>query len=154
MACLAPKFLGDGTRDLLARLDLGLEIFQCLYNERKYFGGFAKKVSAGNDSENHTGLHLKCHDRIVNYDEAQKLRSEVVDILFQQIPEKNWDAIMDGSVYIHGIRMLGSRKVTKGIDMGRVYHYKFLVEKDGKINENVLNELDGWELLKELSVHV
>jgi predicted kinase len=104
-------------------------------------------------NEGHTGVHLKCYDHITNYEEAIQIHRQVVEYLQaeSELDRYNWDAIVDSSVYIHGLRMLGSRKVTKLIDHGRIYRMMFVVNEDGEICET---DLDNADLLERLSIHV
>jgi len=101
--------------------------------------------------EEKTGIHLKLPETIVTSKEAVELRKLFVEKLYEVSKDKNWSAIIDGSVYVgcRGIRMLGSRKATKAIDKGRVYKLLFAVDKDGKKYNPVFTDI---ELLKAISI--
>ena len=99
-----------------------------------------------------TGLHLKCPACHVDHIKAKEIRKQVIEDLAFDDPNKNWDAIIDSSIYggNTGIRMFGSRKATKYVDKGRVYRLYFAVSEDGEYYEPQLSNI---ELLKALSIH-
>lgn len=99
-----------------------------------------------------TGIHLKCPNTIVTSKEALDIRSKFVDKLCEKIPDKNWKLIIDDGVYTgcRGIRMLGSRKVTKKMDKGRVYKLLFAVDSDGN---KFIPELTDVEIMKQVSIN-
>ena len=98
-----------------------------------------------------TGIHLKCPGIIVSIDQALSYREKFITELYKQIPDNNWAHIIDSSVYggSRGLRMFGSRKVTNGIDMGRVYKLFFAFDIDGN---KYIPQLSDIELVKELSI--
>jgi predicted kinase len=98
-----------------------------------------------------TGMHFKFPSLIVDAKEAIELRDKIVSYLKMEMPDKNWDSIIDNTVYMgcRGLRMFGSRKTTKGVDKGKVYKLMLIVNEDGKIVEQTLSELD---LLKKLCI--
>lgn len=98
-----------------------------------------------------TGIHLKLPETIVTSKEAVELRKLFVEKLCEVSKDKNWSAIIDGSVYVgcRGIRMLGSRKATKAIDKGRVYKLLFAIDKNGKKYNPVFTDI---EFLKAISI--
>ncbi len=101
-----------------------------------------------------TRLHLKCPDCIVDYEGAMHIRLELIQILQKEI-DKNWNAIIDSNVYLSGIRSFGSRKITKGMDLGRVYKLMFVVESNGLIDHESVNKNKlSWQILKQLSIHI
>jgi predicted kinase len=99
------------------------------------------------------GMHLKCPEQIVTVDEALAIRNNCIIQLYETYPDKNWDAIMDASVYMvgRGLRMYGSRKAVNNNDIGRVYKFLFTVSKTG---EQYVTQLSDHELLKMLSIHI
>jgi hypothetical protein len=98
-----------------------------------------------------TGLHLKCPDWVVTSAEMMELHKKFVHDLYIEMPDKNWASIIDDSVYVgsRGIRMFGSRKVTKGVDQGHVYKLLFTVGKEGNKYNCILDDMT---LLKTLSI--
>jgi predicted kinase len=101
-----------------------------------------------------TGLHLKCANVVTNAKNAIKTRKLFVSTLQTEIPEKNWDTIVDSRVYIcdRGIRMFGSRKTAKGIDLNRMYKLLFAIDENGqKFNPQFESDV---ELLKAVSIHI
>lgn len=80
-------------------------------------------------------------------------RDEYVAKLYEKIPDINWESVVDKNVYIcdRGIRMLGSRKASNGIDKGRIYNLIFAIDRDGK---KYMPEMTNFELLKAVSIHV
>lgn len=110
-------------------------------------------VSTGGDGDKvKTGLHLKCPSFIVDHVRAKNVRNDVVEALYLDEPNKNWEGIVDNAIYggSTGIRMFGSRKTTKGIDKGRVYKLYFVVNEDGEYYKPEMSDL---ELIKILSIH-
>ena len=71
-----------------------------------------------------TGLHLRLPNTYVNRSESLLFCQRLVKLLNQESPSNQWNNVIDTEVYgvpSGGLRMLGSRKVTKGLDKGRVY---------------------------------
>jgi predicted kinase len=101
---------------------------------------------------NKIGLHVRCPNLKVDIDEAIGVRNNFVANLYEVYPDKNWDAFIDSSVYMHdrGLRMFGSRKANNGIDIGRVYNLLFHVDALGKENIPDICDID---LLKAVSLH-
>lgn len=97
-----------------------------------------------------SGYHIKCPDKIVNKEEALSIRSNVIKELSELFPEYDWNIIIDFVIYNNGLRMFGSRKATKGNDMGKVYSMLFAMSEGAKFVPNI----EGVELLKKLSIHV
>eukprot|EP01091_Cochliopodium_minus_P009615 TRINITY_DN2401_c0_g1_i3.p1 TRINITY_DN2401_c0_g1~~TRINITY_DN2401_c0_g1_i3.p1 ORF type:complete len:663 (-),score=188.62 TRINITY_DN2401_c0_g1_i3:40-2028(-) len=104
------------------------------------------------------GYHYHCYDTIVEYDKALEIRIEIIKLLNKKYPERNWDTIIDDAVYKFGIRMYGSRKVTKTVDMGRLYQVYYLIEQDGSVIENPIEKLyelkDAWKIQEQVSIHI
>jgi hypothetical protein len=105
-----------------------------------------------------TGLHIICNgaSNPTSVDEAIYFRNIYVELLNEQLelPNKQkWDSVIDSSVYgeSRGIRMLGSRKMTRGIDMGHLYELLFIVDEQGEI---MLDEPEPLELMVNNSIHL
>lgn len=99
------------------------------------------------------GLHIKTPDLVVNATEALALRSRLVQHLQGRlVPGHDWNATLDPGLYTAGsnLRMLGSRKVTRGVDVGRVYTAVLLMESDGTLAEAWPQ---GVALLELASIH-
>lgn len=84
-----------------------------------------------------TGLHFNCPNTFVDMGQALEMRRKYVELLIEHNSSKNWNAIVDESVYSNerGSRMFGSRKTTRGIDVGRLYKIKFALDKNGDFLE-------------------
>jgi len=69
-----------------------------------------------------SGLHLYS-DNVCDASECLRLRQEYVTRLQRWNPTVDWSTIVDDQVYRVGcgLRLLGSRKVTKQVDRGRLY---------------------------------
>jgi hypothetical protein len=82
------------------------------------------------------GLHVHLPDTVVDPKAALALRRRLVSSLTVAMPGHNWDAAVDDGVYAagRGIRMLGSRKVTKLKDVGRVYGLLLVVDTNGDVD--------------------
>ena len=100
-----------------------------------------------------TGLHFNCPNTIVTMSLALEIRKKYVELLTDYDPSKNWGAIVDESVYSNnrGSRMFGSRKTTKGIDVGKLYKVKFALDKDCNFIEIPTDDV---KLLKLLSTQI
>lgn len=100
-----------------------------------------------------TGLHFNCPNTLVDMRLALDIRRKYVELLTDNDSSKNWSAIVDESVYSNdrGSRMFGSRKTTRGIDVGRVYKIKFALDKNGDF---IQIPTDDVKLLKLLSTQV
>lgn len=122
---------------------------QRLVSGRVFVTGCTSYVSAGRVK---SGLHLKCPDRVVSNGEALELRRRLVEALRAYDRSVAWDAVVDDSVYHGGcgIRCLGSRKSTKGVDVGRVHRLLFVVNGDGAAAE--LPPMTALEQLEATSV--
>jgi hypothetical protein len=98
-----------------------------------------------------TGIHFKCDEIILNCKKALEIRELFVKKLTIFNNKINWNLVIDKEVYSpnKGIRMFGSRKVKKGIDVGRVHEYIGRISFDEVVNNE---KLDGIELLKKLSI--
>jgi hypothetical protein len=85
--------------------------------------------------------------------DALKMRLEYIELLKTHDPSKGWEAIIDESVYSNnrGSRMYGSRKTTRGIDVGKLYSVLFGLDKDG--NELAIPD-ENIKLLKLLSTQI
>merc|ERR1712232_1218408 len=85
-----------------------------------------------------TGLHLRLPQTYVNRDEALMFCKHLVRLLNDRIPLINWTEAVDTETYgpAGGLRMIFSRKVTKGADAGRVYNIiATLLSKEQKKEE-------------------
>jgi len=112
-------------------------------------------ISVIENGQTKTGLHVKCPNLIVDYDQMMNYRNQIVKELENNQPKHNWNQIIDSSVYSgkRGIRMLGSRKVTKGRDKGRVHQFLFALNSKGvRIPFDQIP--NGVGLLKKLSILV
>jgi T4 RnlA family RNA ligase len=100
-----------------------------------------------------TGLHFNCPNTLVDMGHALDMRRKYVELLIEHDSSKNWSAIVDESVYSNerGSRMFGSRKTTRGIDVGRLYKIKFALDKNGDF---IGIPTDDLELLKILSTQI
>ena len=86
-----------------------------------------------------TGIHLKFPFIAVSLDIAMEIRESLVtymnEISDNAVPCGGWDKTIDKSVYSEsnplgrGLRMLGSHKAHKGVDVGRVYSLLGVVTK-------------------------
>jgi predicted kinase len=99
------------------------------------------------------GLHIHCPESKVTFSQAKKLCKELANILSDKISDYNWEQILDSDLYnsSRSLRMFGSRKPTKGEDIGRMYKYHISISNSGEIYRS---SLWGAELLKELSVRI
>lgn len=82
-----------------------------------------------------SGFHVHMPGCVVTVDQAQEARDAVVASLTEEHPGGlNWDAVVDDAVYLGGcgLRMVGSRKVTRGVDTGRVHALVMVVDGDGE----------------------
>ena len=72
----------------------------------------------------HTGYHLHGWNSLVTFDKVKKIINRWLELL-QDWEPLSWEDWIDRSLYLsgNGIRMLGSRKATKGQDMGRIYRW-------------------------------
>lgn len=134
-----------------------VEIAQAVHSE--CLGGTGRVLVTGNleghlvgESGIKIGLHIKTPDLVVDAQEAALLREKLVAVLSRRLPERDWSTILDSAIYTTGqnLRMLGSRKVTRGVDVGRVYYAVLLLEHDGQLSESLPT---GSELLKLASIH-
>ena len=98
-----------------------------------------------------TGIHFKCDGLLVNCNEALVFRELFIKQLNIYNNKINWEMVVDKEVYNpnKGIRMFGSRKVTKGIDIGHVYELIGCIDSSGT---KITFKLDNVELLKKLSI--
>lgn len=114
-------------------------IFALVHNLRKYVNGYI--FITGCITNYKSGLHIKCPEKIVDNKEILKIIENL----------KNED--IDKGVYNKGcgIRMFGSNKVTKNIDVGRKYELLYIFDEDNNIIDNKYSDL---ELLKLLSIHI
>lgn len=109
------------------------------------------------------GLHLRLPDTLVTQARALELRAEVVDALARELgegpcsPESGVDcaSLVDGEVYNSGagLRMLGSRKVTRAKDRGRAYDVLYVLEADGSVSVGRPRGLSDVQLQELCSVH-
>ena len=104
----------------------------------------------GLNRENSTGLHLKCSDCITDFSNSKIIFDKIIDELYINFSDYDWISIVDNNVYLTGLRMFGTRKITKGIDMGRVYKLMFCVDNDGSIIRDIHRD---WTILEKLSIH-
>ena len=104
------------------------------------------------------GFHLHCYDSIVDEKKAIQIRQQILEIFKEKFAQINWESTIDDGVYKQGIRMFGSRKVTKQVDMGRVYQIYFMIEKDGNLVNDPIQKLfkqnEAWKILEQLSIHI
>jgi hypothetical protein len=100
-----------------------------------------------------TGVHVNCPNTHLTMSDALKMRLEYIELLKTHDPSKGWEAIIDESVYSNnrGSRMYGSRKTTRGIDVGKLYSVLFGLDKDG--NELAIPD-ENIKLLKLLSTQI
>lgn len=100
-----------------------------------------------------TGIHFNCPKTIVTVSQALEIRNSYIKLLYEYDPEKNWFAIIDESVYSNsrGSRMFGSRKTTRGIDVGKMYKVLFAIDENCK---QIDIPTDDVELLKLLSTQI
>lgn len=96
-----------------------------------------------------TGVHVIV-DKVVDRDEALDLRAQLVRRMMGKDPSYPWDEILDEDVYRGkvGFRMLGSRKVTKKIDKGRIYRPLWMVTSKGDVEDLEYDE----SILDKMSV--
>lgn len=106
-------------------------------------------ISANNKIK--TGLHFKFDDLLVDCNTALELREKFILLLNHYDDKINWDLVIDKEVYSlnKGIRMFGSRKVTKGIDIGHVYELIGCLDNSGN---RCIVSLDNETLLKKISI--
>ena len=94
----------------------------------------SKKVTKNKRKKIKTGVHLIWDELFVNQNQAFCLSKVFIDDLKKKYQDFEWDEIVDGQVYINGLRMVGSGKVTNKkkkniegkydiikIDEGRIY---------------------------------
>lgn len=109
-------------------------------------------ISSNTNNKIKTGLHFKCPNYMVNSSEATEIKNKYIKSLEELNSKINWSNIVDGSVYKDncGIKMIGSRKVTGMIDVGRVHQLMFVLDQEG--NESA-KQLSNYELVKTLSIY-
>ena len=107
-------------------------------------------VSAGKTK---TGLHFRCPNYMVTKEEAVNLATAYINKLNELNGSKSWNTIVDTAVYREncGIKMIGSRKVTNGIDVGRVHTLILGLDENG--NEFDVSNISPYEMVKILSIY-
>ena len=81
-----------------------------------------------------TGLHLRMPARVVTAPEALQLRVALCQRLSRcpELSHYRWEQLVDRMVYVQvTLRMYGSRKATKGCDVGRLYHIHAVYDRHG-----------------------
>jgi T4 RnlA family RNA ligase len=117
---------------------------------------YSKNINNDNDNTNtkiKTGIHLIC-ETIVDLVQAIDLRNNFVNKLNEKLdPNNNWEHFIDSSVYSYNtcLRMIGSRKSTKDIDVGRIKEFMMCIADDGSELEIEQNTID---FLKKVSIRI
>lgn len=102
------------------------------------------------------GIHLVWDRVVVNASTAMALRDEIVSKCREADVEKDWDDVIDGSVYRSGLRMPYSCKGMSR-DMCSVYVPKRCVDflsSDGSMNTSVLETMDPLVGIAKTSIHM
>jgi len=121
-------------------------------------------IPKGADAElERPGLHLRVPNTLVTQARALELRSEVVGALAREFGEGSCSSesgldcasLVDGGVYNSGagLRMLGSRKVTRTKDRGRTYDVLYVLEADGSVSVGRPREFSDVQLQELCSMH-
>lgn len=71
-----------------------------------------KEVQKNHKKQIKTGVHFIWPDLLLSVENAHSLSREFVKLLNMKIIGYNWSDIIDEQVYMNGLRMIGSRKVT------------------------------------------
>eukprot|EP00755_Sulcionema_specki_P014358 Sspe_Gene.9230::Locus_3104_Transcript_2_2_Confidence_0.667_Length_5966::g.9230::m.9230 len=111
----------------------------------------------GEGDSDHAGYHLHFPGIIVDAPRAVKIREAVVERLLDSHPTTDWRAAVDEAVFTfnRSLRMVGSRKVHKGYDVGRVYSLVVALDEAGKQDIETMDSFhaDRVALLRAVSIH-
>lgn len=106
------------------------------------------------DDKVKTGIHINWHGLHVEQETALEYRSKVIKGLYKHDPMKNWDAIIDESVYKgSGLRMLWSRKFVRKTNTWEIEYLPILQGRGGEF-KHIADSGVTIELLRETSIRV